>query len=85
MTKDLDDAISTATYQVRLSRFVRWCSFPIAILIMFSLWNKVQPVKLVVAAVLFFVAVLLGSQWEHNWYVKRLKRLQSLKTKLSDP
>jgi hypothetical protein len=85
MTKDLDDAIATATYQVRLSSTIRWCSLVIALLAIVSLWNKVRSVELSIAATVFFVVVLLASQWEHNWYLRRRKKLQLLRTKLTEP
>jgi hypothetical protein len=79
---DLDYAISTATYQVRLSQLMRLNIIPIGTFILLSFWEGGKSIWLILGAIFFFVLSYLASGWEHNIYKARRHELEALKNKL---
>jgi hypothetical protein len=84
MQGDLNHAISVATYQVYISRIMRWNILPIAALCLLGLWDGGKPVWITVAALIFFALVFYGGGWEHNIYKRKKRELEILKSKLEN-
>ena len=82
MHGDLNYAISTATYQVRLSLLGHWSLLPIALFTLLSLWQSGRPAWLIVAVLVFVLLANVGAKWEHGIYKKRKTELAILKEKL---
>lgn len=82
---DLDLALATATYQVRISQLMRWNNLPILILLLFSIWENGKGIWVIVFVLIFFSLAYFLSGWEHNIYVVRKKELNALHEKLNDP
>lgn len=81
---DLQQALSTAAYQVRISHIMRWNVLPIGVLVLFGSWEGGQSLWFLVAVALFFVLVFLASGWEQGIYRKQMKELQVLQQKLQE-
>ena len=81
---DLNNAISVATYQVRLSQMLRWNILPIGVLIILGVWNGGKSVWLAAGMLLFFVCTYYASAWEHNIYKRKKRELEILKSKLDN-
>lgn len=81
---DLQHAISTAGYQVRIAHIMRWNTLPIAVLVLFGSWEGGQSIWFLVAVALFFVLVFLASGWEMGIYRNKMKELQVLQHKLQE-
>jgi hypothetical protein len=81
---DLRHALTTAVYQVRIARIMRWNTLPIGLLVLFSSWEGGQPVWFLVAVALFFVLVFFASGWEMGIYRNKMKELQVLQQKLQE-
>ena len=81
---DLQHALSTATYQVRIARIMRWNTLPIGLLVLFSSWEGGQSVWFLVAVSLFFMLVFFASGWEMGIYHNKMKELQVLQQKLEE-
>lgn len=81
---DLDQAISVATYQVRLSQLGRWNILPIAILSLLAVWNGGKSIWWVVGFSIFFVFTIYAAGWEHGIYKARKRELDALRNKLED-
>ena len=84
MRGDLQHAISIATYQVRLSRIMRWNTLPIAALTILGVWQSGTPLWEVALILIFFALVYYASGWEHNIYIGKKRELEILQTKLED-
>jgi hypothetical protein len=84
MHGDLDHAISVATYQVYISRIMRWNILPIAALCLLALWDGGKAVWIVVAVLIFFALVFFGGGWEHSFYKRKKRELETLKNKLEN-
>ena len=84
MLTDLDHAIANARYQVTLSQTMRWYGLLICFLSIISLWQSEKAVGIIIGAIAFFSVVFFASRWEHNWYVRRQRSLESLRNKLVD-
>ena len=84
MHGDLNHAISVATYQVYISRIMRWNIIPIAVLCLLGLWDGGKPVWIVVTVLIFFSLVFYGGGWEHNIYKRKKRELEILKGKLEN-
>jgi hypothetical protein len=84
LSGDLQHALTTAGYQVRISRIMRWNTLPIAVLVLFGSWEGGQSVWFLVAVALFFVLVFLASGWEMGVYRNKMKELQVLQQKLQE-
>jgi len=84
MLGDLNHAITTATYQVRLSQLMRWNILPIAIFVLLSIWENWKAGWIVVLILILFSLAHYLSGWEHNIYVARKRELEILYKKLKD-
>lgn len=82
MLSDLQYALSTAAYQVRLSTIGRWNSLPIAIFIFLGLWDGGKPIWMAFGILIFFVVVNYLAGWEHNIYKARRRELEILQQQL---
>jgi hypothetical protein len=81
---DLDHGISTAAYQVRLSRLMRWNMVPIGIIILLGIREGNKPLWIGVCTLLFFVFAYYTGGVEHKIYEDRRKDFYLLKEKLED-
>jgi uncharacterized membrane protein YgdD (TMEM256/DUF423 family) len=79
MLGDLDHAVAVASYQVNLSTFLRFNNIPIIVLILLSVWSKLNAISLLVGLILFFGLAFYASGWEHRYYKSRLRELQGLR------
>ena len=82
MRGDLTHAISTATYQVILSRVMRWNTLPIGILTVLAVWDSGKSVWFAAGILIFFIVTGYASGWEHNIYKNKKRELQILQSKL---
>lgn len=79
---DLYHAISTASYQVRISQLMRWNILPTAILTLFGIWEGGKSIWVAAGILIVFVLAHFASGWEHNIYKSRKRDLEILKSKL---
>lgn len=84
LSGDLQHALTTAVYQVRISHIMRWNVLPIGLLVLLSTWEGGQSVWFLVAVALFFVLVFIASGWEQGIYRNKMKELQALQSKLQE-
>ena len=84
MSGDLDHAISVATYQVRISRIMRWNILPIGILTILGLWEGGKPIWITMVVLLFFALTYYAGGWEHSIYRRKKRELEVLKKKLDN-
>jgi hypothetical protein len=84
LSGDLQHALSTASYQVRISHIMRWNTLPIGLLVLFGVWEGGKSIWFMVAVALFFVLVFIASGWEMGIYRKKMKELQVLQHKLQE-
>lgn len=84
MLGDLRYAISIASYQVRISRVMRWNLLPIGLLVILSIIYGGKSVWLAVAIFIFLVLTGYASGWEHTIYKNRKIELERLKRKLEN-
>ncbi len=84
MLGDLDFAIETATYQVQLSRLMRWNIIPIAILTTLGVWDGGNSLWLAAGIIVFFVLANYASGWEHRFYEKKKRELELMKGKMEE-
>ena len=82
MHEDLEQAISTAAYQVRLSQIMRWNILPIGLLIFLGVWEGGKSVWVAVGTLLFFVLTYYASGFENRMYKRRKRELQLLQKNL---
>ena len=82
MRGDLDHAISTSAYQVRLSRIMRWNIVPIGLLTLLCVWEGGKSVWLAGGTLLFFGVTYYASGFEHRFYKRRKRELQMLQKNL---
>jgi hypothetical protein len=82
MLGELNQAISMATYQVRLSRLMRWNIVPIAALSLLGVWEVGQSIWLILGIVVFFTLSYFAGGWEHRIYVGKKRELEALRKKL---
>ncbi|QIP14940.1 hypothetical protein G8759_21100 [Spirosoma aureum] len=82
MLGELNEAIAMATYQVRLSRLLRWNIVPIGALSLLSVWEGGKSGWLLVVLLIFFVLVYFASGWEHRIYAVKKRELDVLLKKL---
>ena len=81
---DLIHAISTASYQVRISQIMRWNILPVAGLTLLGLWEGGKPIWIVVIVLLFFALTFYAGGWEHNIYKRKKRELEILQKKLGN-
>ena len=81
---DLNHAISSATYQVRLSQLMRWNVVPIGVLSILGVWESNKSVWIGLGILVFFVLTNYASGWEHNIYKRKKRELEMLQQKLEE-
>ena len=81
---DLKQAITTASYQVRLSLIMRWNILAIGLLILVSFWETGKSGWIILGVFLFFMLVFYASGWEHNIYKTKKQELEVLLKKLQE-
>ncbi|MCW3089987.1 MAG: hypothetical protein JWP81_1056 [Ferruginibacter sp.] len=84
MRGDLAHAISMATYQVNLSRLMRWNVLPIGILTGLGVWDGGKSIWGAVGILVFFILANYASGWEHRIYKARKHALEKLQDKLEN-
>lgn len=82
MLGDLQQAVATATYQVRLSLIMRWNALPIGLWILLSFWETHKPIWTTAIIGCFLILVLSAGRWEHNIYKSKKQELETLLKKL---
>ena len=82
MLGDLSNAISLATYQVRLSQVGRWNILPIGVLSLLGLWDSGKPIWVIVGIAIFFAFAAYATRWEHSIYKNKKRELEVLQEKL---
>lgn len=82
MRGDLDQAIATAAYQVRLSFFMRLNGLLLGLLVVLGLIESHKLAWITVAAVIFFVIGFYVSGFEHRFYLRKKRELQLLQSEL---
>ncbi|MBO0951096.1 hypothetical protein [Fibrella forsythiae] len=80
---ELAHAISMATYQVRLSRLLRWNMLPIVALTLLGVWEGGKSVWLLLGLIAFFALAYVASGWEHSIYAAKKRELEVLREKLT--
>jgi len=80
--EDLQHAIDTATYQVRLSKIMRLNILPIGVLSILGIWKGDKSLWLAIGMLVFFVLVYYASGWEHGIYKNKKRELELLQNKL---
>jgi hypothetical protein len=84
MRGDLQHAILVATYQVRLSRLMRWNVLPIGIITLLGVWETGKSIWLAVGILLFAVVANYAAGWEHGIYKRKKRELEVLQSKLEN-
>ncbi|MBS1934442.1 MAG: hypothetical protein JST96_10620 [Bacteroidetes bacterium] len=79
---NLQQAILSATYQLNLSRAMRWNILPLALLTLLVVWDAGKPFWILAVLLTFFAFAFLISGWEHNIHKARKKGLKNLQQKL---
>jgi len=82
MLGDLSQAISLATYQVRLSQVGRWNILPIGVLSLLALWDSGKSAWSIVIMGIIFAFAARVTFWEHSTYKKRKRELETLQKRL---
>ena len=82
MLGDLRKALSTARYQVRLSRFLRWNGLVVAMLTALELWEAGKPPVITLGIMVVFILANWAAGWEHRFYEKRRRELEVLLAEL---
>jgi hypothetical protein len=82
MRGDLSYAIATATYQVRLSKLLRWNALPIGMLTALAVWESGKSVWLALGILIFLALTIYAAGWEHNIYKTRKRELEILQDTL---
>lgn len=81
---DLDHALSYATYQVKLSGWLRWNIVPMILLMVPGMWDGGKHLVFITGLIIFFVVTAYMSGLEHNHYKRRKDELAALKQKLTE-
>lgn len=82
---DIEHALSNAAYTVTLSRTGQFYFFGIAALTMLSLiFDKNASIGSIIGISILFVLGIYASRWEHNFYVRKKKELETLKEKMEE-
>jgi hypothetical protein len=84
LSGDLQHALAAASYQVRISRIMRWNVVPIALLVLLSIWEGGKPVWFSLVVALFFILVFYASGWEQGIYKAKKRELEVLQKKLQE-
>jgi hypothetical protein len=81
---DLEHALATAGYQVRIAQIMRWNVLPVGLLVLLSTWEAGKPVWLTLIVTFFFALVFLASRWEISVYLNKKRELEVLQQKLQE-
>lgn len=81
---DLTYAIEVASYQVRLSRWLRWGMIPAGVLIFMVLVEDLKGVWIPIGTLVLYALAYFLSGWEHNYYESRKRELEALQAKLEN-
>lgn len=81
---DLNYALATATYQVRISRLMRWNNLPIVIFLLSSIWENEKGIWVVIFVFVIFSLGFYLSGKELNVYITRKSELELLYKKLNN-
>jgi len=79
---DLQYAVATASYQVRLSAVMRWNVLPIGAWALLGFWETGKPWWIALLVGAFMWLVFYASRWEHGIYQSKKRELQTLLNKL---
>ena len=79
---DLANAISVASYQVKLSQAGRWNILPIGLLSLLVLWTSGKATWLIVIMAILFAFAAFATKWEDSIYKTRKRELEILQKKL---
>lgn len=83
MLGDLDNAITTADYQVNFSRSSRYYLLAIVVLSLSSLLESNSPWWVIVLVAIFFILTYIGAKWEYRtFYASQKKDLRAMRDKL---
>ena len=82
MRGDLDQAIATATYQVRLSFIMRLNILPIGLFVFLGMLESHKSTWFAVACIVFFILAFYASGFEHRIYRRKKRELQLLQSEL---
>lgn len=84
MLGDLKHAISSATYQARLSYLMLLFILPVAIIVLLSSWANDKPLWFIVVAGTGFVIVFFAARWEHrSIHLARKQKLEDMLNRLT--
>jgi hypothetical protein len=71
-----------ATYQVNLSKVMRWNALPIGTFILLGILESGKSIWIAVGIFLFLLLASYAGGWEHNIYKTRKRELETLQNKL---
>ncbi|MBN9383324.1 MAG: hypothetical protein J0H74_21390 [Chitinophagaceae bacterium] len=80
---ELQHALATAKYQVRLSRLMRWNIVPIGVLSVLAIGQGGKPLWAMALVLLFFAASYYGAGFENKKYVRQRESLEALQRSLN--
>jgi hypothetical protein len=81
---DLEHAIATAGYQVRIAQIMRWNVLPIGLLVLLSIGEGGKQLWLIGFVVFFFILVFWACKWELSLYRNKKRELEVLQQKLQE-
>jgi hypothetical protein len=84
MHGDLINAISAATYQVRFSQLGRLNVLPIGILVSLGILEGGKSLWMVAGVIVLLVLATYAGGFEHNFYKRRKRELEMLRSKLEN-
>lgn len=84
LSGDLQHALSTVIYQVRIGHIMRWNILSMAGLVLLSNWEGGQPVWVSLVVALFFILVFYASGWELRIHKAKKRELEVLQQKLQE-
>ena len=79
---DLQQALATASYQVRIAHIMRWNVLPVAILVLLIIWEGRKPLWVALIVALLFMGTFYASRWELLIYKRKKRELEALQQKL---
>ncbi len=80
---DLDNAISTADYQVNFSKSSRYYLLSIVVLSLTSLIESGSPWWVILLVIVFFAVTYIAAKWEYRtFYASQKKDLRAMREKL---
>jgi len=79
---DLQHALATASYQVRIAHIMRWNVLPVAILVLLIIWEGRKSLWVALIVALVFMVTFYASRWELLIYKRKKQELETLQQKL---